>query len=289
MRMSKWFGLFLLLLFVTGCSQFGGSQPGSIPNYRQGYGAVDVHLLPQMPPKEIVEGSPFRIAVNIQNKGAYDTGAGEVHILGLSDVWTPLFFSSVSLPPLRGKSLEAPDGDQFIAEFNSRMTQLPPGASEYKSKFWALVKYDYTTTGQLDVCVNSELQIGVNTKSQGCSVRNSVSLSGQGAPIAVTNVEEVVSRTPSDATIQFTLKVENRGKGDVVSDIVVDEVRLANRRMRCDTSVLTEDDLQQRRNKIVCRVTEPLASPYTTTLSFQLFYTYEVKEVGEFVVKKLGR
>lgn len=289
--MSRFWVFFAVLgaVLLVSCGQLGREQQGKITNFRQGTNGLELTLLPNMPPKEILEGSPFRIGVQVQNRGAYDVSRAAVSVVGLNEAWTPLLIHDIELPTLLGRSLDAPEGDFFIAEFPGQNRGLPPGAAEYRSKFWVIAEYDYTSIAQTDVCINPELFVGLERGTGSCTVRNSISLSGQGAPVAVTRVEEIITPGETSATVQFTFTVENRGGGELVSPIRVRDATLANRRMRCSPEEIEPVDLKERRNKVVCITTEPLASPYTTTLSLALDYTYRTKKEGEFVIKQLPR
>ena len=91
--------------------------------------------------------------------------------------------------------------------------------------------------------------------------------------------------------VQFRLTIENRGKGEVISPIRIDEVKLANRRLSCKGPheqrpwELLPEDLEEKRNVVVCTILEPRIGAYTTTLSASIFYTYRTKEKGEFLIR----
>ncbi len=279
--------LMLCSLVLASCGAFGGKGDQSkLVNYRQGVSGVELKLLQNMPPKEILEKGPFRIGVQVNNKGAYDVSIGELTVVGINEAWNQLAITGIEMPTLRGRSLTAPEGDFYVAEFSGKNIAMPPGLEQYPVKFWVVVKYNYESIAQLDVCINPEVIVGIG-KSVDCKVKDSASLSGQGAPVAVTKVEERVIPGNEQMSVEFTFYVENKGKGEVVTPIRVGDVNLANRRMSCAPDVIEARDLEEKRNKVNCIISEPLKSPYTTTLSVALDYTYEIKEKGEFTVRRL--
>lgn len=273
-------------LALAGCSSFSGSKPGDIPNFRTGTSGLELRFLPNLPPKELLEKGQFRIVVDVRNAGAYDTGDGEINIVGLNDAWVPLDVYSIRLPSLPGRGVQAPDGGLFIAEFPGRNIALPPGVTEYRSKYMAVARYAYSSAAQSDVCINSDIY-EVDRGAGMCKVRSSTSLSGQGAPVVVSRVEESIIPSKDTVSVQFTLTIENKGNGELVSPITIDEVKLGTRMLDCNTRTLEIKDIKEKRNKVVCTAVEPLRSPYTSSLSARLFYTYSTKQSGEFVIRRV--
>ncbi len=278
-------------LLFTACSK-GLLEQGKQVNYRTGTAGLEVTLLPNMPPQELPEGSPFRIGVRLKNLGAYDTRRGTVTAAGLSEAWTPLAFDQVQLPPLKGRSLEAPAGDIYVAEFTGRNIALPPSVAEYRSPFWVITEYEYETIAQADVCISADV-LELESSPESCKSKGRISLGSQGAPIAITGVEQVITPLDENAMmVQVAFTVENRGNGELASPLQLADVRLANRRMDCDTGgararrELTAAQLQEGSNKVTCTLIEPLQSPYTTTFSIVVDYTYRTITKGAFTIRR---
>jgi hypothetical protein len=280
--------LTLGILVLAGCSALNLSNPSNVVNYKTGTSGLELELLQNLPPKQMIEGSPFRIAVKIQNRGAYDSRKGNIQIIGLSEAWTPLTFPEIQLPPLTGRSLEAPEGEIFVAEFTGRNIALPARVSDYRSKFWAVAQYDYETVAQANVCINSEI-LELANSPESCKPTGRISLGSQGAPITISKVEQVITPIDSTALIEYTFTIENNGNGYLNSPITFQEARLANRRMTCTPKTLEPEDLEDKRNQVTCRVSEPISSPYTTTISAALDYTYSTIEKGEFVIRRIPK
>lgn len=284
--------LMLVALLLASCTGRGGDQPIAY-NFKQGYNGVEVEILPQYPPEQIIEGAGFAIGLEVANRGAYDTTLGEISIIGLNPVFNPLENDIEVLRPLKGKSLTSPDGEFYVEEFYGKNVFIPPGASEYRAKFLVLTEYDYQTVLNTDVCINPAI-LKLEAQKDNCQVQQKASFGGQGAPVAITSMEEIVSTRDTNVYGQFTLTVENQGNGEVISSVRVDEVKVGNKRMQCTTGNPTQRDeipaevLKEKKGVIVCTLLEPLKGAYTTTLSAVLTYTYRTSETGEFTIRRIG-
>ena len=280
----KWLLCVLLCIILLGCGS--SSVDKKIPSYRLGTQGLALELLPQFPPKEIPDGSSFRIAVKVKNAGAFDTGTSELEILGLNDAWVPLEHSDVKMISLKGRSIDVPDGDFSVYEFNGQNAALPPSVSEYRSKFWVVARYDYQTVAQTDVCINADL-VGVQKTLSACTFKPSQSLGTQGAPVSISRVDQTIIPTTEGVSLEFTITIDNVGGGEIVSPVLIDEIKLANKRLTCSTTSLKAEDIKRRKNKIVCRTTEPNRGTYSTPFSATIHYTYSTKIPGEFTIRRL--
>jgi hypothetical protein len=283
----------VIILFLAGCSSGRDINTPIAYNFKQGHQGVEVSILPQYPPEQIIEGGSFTIGLEIANRGAYDTMQGEVSIIGLNPVFNPLEKDFEVLRPLLGRGLTSPDGDFYVEEFQGTNEFIPPGATEYRAKFLVLAEYDYQTVLNADVCINPAV-LKIEAQKDNCQVQERMSFGGQGAPLAITSVEEIVSTRDTQVYGQFTLTIENQGDGEVISPVRVDEVKVGNRRLQCTTGNPSHRDeipaevIKENKGVIVCTLLEPLRGAYTTTLSAVLTYTYRTSETGEFTIRRIG-
>ena len=280
----KLFCVLILCIIIISCTS--SKTDTRVPSFRSGSQGLSLQILPQYPPKEIPEKSSFRIAVKVQNLGAFDTGASELDILGLNDAWVPLEHSDVKMTSLRGRSIDAPEGDFSVYEFNGQNVALPPSVSEYRSKFWVVARYDYETIAQTDVCINPEM-IALQKQLSSCTVKPSQSLGSQGAPVSISRLDETIIPTLEGVSLEFTITINNVGNGEIVSPVLIDEIKLANRRMACSSTSIKPEDIKAGKNKVVCRMSEPNKGVYSTPFSATIHYTYSTKIPGEFMIRRL--
>lgn len=277
----------LIMIFASvlslACTQGTSNDPINV-NYKTGTAGIDIQLVPNHPPSRLIEGGAFTIAAQVSNKGAYDT-FGTIAVIGLDQIYTPVQEQEADMPALKGRSESNTLGDFYVQEFFGGQTALPPGSKEYKTKFLVLANYEYLTVLNSNVCINPAL-LEIEREQGSCTVQDKQRFSGQGAPVAFTQVEEVISPANNDVHIQFTFTVENRGNGEVVSPIRIDDVRLGTKPLTCNKREVTEFELKQRRNTVVCSRIESRQSAYTSALSATLQYTYKTTKLGEFVIQR---
>ncbi|HLC75024.1 MAG TPA: hypothetical protein VJH88_04170 [Candidatus Nanoarchaeia archaeon] len=276
--------LVMMVLLLVSCTRSTANDPIDI-NFKSGTSGIELQLLANHPPRRIVEGSTFNIAVQVSNTGAYDMGVGEITVIGLDQVYTPIERQDAVIPPLKGRSESNNQGDFYVQEFSGGKTVVPPGAKEYRAKFLLVAAYEYMNVVGKDVCINPAL-IEIESEQASCQIQDRIRLSGQGAPVAVTQIEETVSPVGDDVKIDFILTIDNRGRGKVVSPILISDVRLGTKPLTCNKREITMFELENKRNTVVCSRTEQRQSAYTSPLSATLQYMYKTTEEGEFVVQR---
>lgn len=183
--------------------------------------------------------------------------------------------------------------------------ELPQGLTYYRPSIIATVSYLYKTLANVMVCVDPEPR-STRVKEKVCKISDyGVGVGGsggmggsagsgmgsQGAPIAVTRVEEDV--TGSD--ILFKIYVQNMGPGLVIQETDIDEnpntgydwrdlnyvqvedVKLGNLRMtECRPSIGRDIQLVDNKGFIFCRIDKSAvgSEAYITPLNIQLVYGY---------------
>ena len=272
-----------LVLLLSSCRQGTANDPIQV-HYKTGNDGIELQLVPNRPPPRIIEGSTFTIAAQVSNKGAYDT-FGRIAVIGLDQTYTPVAEQEADLLPLKGRSESNTLGDFTVQEFLGGQTRVPLGAKEYRAKYLLLATYEYLTILNADVCINPAL-LDIEREQGSCTVQSKQHFSGQGAPLAITQVEEVISPSGGDVRIEFTFTVENRGRGDIVSPILIDDVRLGTKPLTCTKREIREIELKQRQNTFICSRIEQRQGAYTSALSATLQYTYQTTTPGEFIVQR---
>jgi hypothetical protein len=273
------------LLFLTACGGSAVDRPLDV-NYKSGTDGITLEVIDNHPPKTLLENNRFSIAVQVSNKGAYDMGDGEIFVIGLNDALNILDIDEAELPPLDGRSAARPQGGFYVQEFTGQNVAMPHGATQYNTRFFAQAEYEYKTTLNQDVCVSSSL-LRIEKQQDVCTVEDEIRLRSQGAPVAFTKMEEVVSPVQEGVFVQVTFTIENRGDGKVISPIEIDDVLLGTRRLKCNKREITEYGVENGFNTVTCSGLMPEQGAYTTTVSASLFYRYRQTEEGAFTVQKV--
>ena len=215
---------FVLLILVSGCSGKKDVKK-SLEEIRTGTEGISVSFLPNNPPSTIhVAGTDtetvFDVVLELRNRGAYPQPDEDrkqqvkIYISGydnnlmkidvIPDDVTRLITS------LEGKSNVNVIGGTDIVTFKGKVTAANLKVEKYEPTLLATVCYRYFTTAGPSVCIDPDPYSTLSQKKV-CEV-NDISLSDQGAPIAVTRIDEEAFQ---DKT-QFKISIKNVGNGDVI-------------------------------------------------------------------------
>lgn len=258
MKLKMMLTLFFLL-FLVGCSS---SPPGEVDVFT-GTGAIEIETARNAPPDEVFESSFFLVSLDLQNRGAFslfptdtNTRTGYISVnydslylrvqeSNLDDDGMIPFF-------LEGRSLTYPRGERDlinIARFEA--ADLDGGLGQPSTTIRVDACYPYETSLVQTVCIDAD--IFEEQTNPICQNRGSYRFSGQGAPLAVTNIEVLMipeGLEVSDAESQplelpdflegeerriqdeqfrlrprFNIEFENRGQGRVFRDDISRQIK----------------------------------------------------------------
>ncbi|MBR9690505.1 hypothetical protein GOV08_02360 [Candidatus Woesearchaeota archaeon] len=226
----KWkiaFVFILITIMITGCNPYSYSQEDELNDeYHSGTQGLVMNFLPESPPKRLYENSELDVWLEYSNKGAYDVRGGKVYLSGFDTQY--IQFVPDMIPNLESdsKSRFNPDGKLTKTEsFSAYSVQLPMGADKITQTIKATACYEYRTEAAIEVCIDPKTK---NIRDDICTVEP-ISLSGgQGAPVAITKIEEEIYKNK----LQFRIYFENAGDGTVIR---------TGRITNCHTSLERED------------------------------------------------
>jgi len=280
--------VFIILIIISGCDMQGDSQANKEEVYK-GTSGLEMSFVPSNPPSEIFEGSPMVVLVEYANRGANTITDGSLYLTGYDSSY--LFrgsggVKSWSLRGLRGKSLLNPVGEEKLAEFRDDDVRKPDNVDRFTQKLKLTACYDYVTTASAQVCIDPDPHnLGGGTKT--CSP-GIVSLSGgQGAPVAVTKIDERIAGN----RVQFKIYFKNVGGGEVfvgstshcysnlqyddMNKVVVNKVSFSNKNIQCEPSLGTPIRLNNGEGFTICYHEGDLGEDeYLTNLNIELKYSY---------------
>jgi hypothetical protein len=205
----------ILLIMSVGCSYSYGSTTKPSQNieqikYRVGTQGLVLSFLPNAPPLKIYEGDPLSIIVEISNKGAFDVNDGRIYVSGYDPQFIRLNRESNSISNLEGKSFFNPEGIIFKTyEFEDPSVSIPDNVEKFPQTFVATACYRYMTKATPEICIDPD-PFSMKVQEKVCLPR-SVGLESQGAPVAVSMIEEELTR----GRVQFKIHVKNVGDGIV--------------------------------------------------------------------------
>jgi len=239
---KAFFGLFLaVLILISACSKGKSSTTKTLEELRVGTEGLAMSFLPNNPPERIhvekgadSELNRFDVVLEVRNKGASPqpgegTGGGEffgingkiylsgydTNILDFFDPKPPI--ADLNTKTLEGKTTINPNGGLDFATFKGRVNADNLNVEKYEPVIQATACYVYSTIANPSVCIDPNPYSTIKEKKV-CEVKDTA-LSNQGAPVAVTAVNEEAFATKT----QFRITIKNVGNGDVLKTYALSE------------------------------------------------------------------
>jgi hypothetical protein len=333
--MNKNFAIvFVILALIAGCRPptSGTSDSSAI----SGTDGLVMNFLAGAPPSKmyVEDEAEIPISIEIRNKGTYpapkDKGkslwetAMDDDVVFISGFDTALIsewrvngenvngkYPGVKLSKLaealEGRSSTNPEGGYELLEFVGTLDLNNINIEKYSPNFLVTACYDYETRAEPNVCIDPEPFSVANVRKV-CEISD-ITLSSQGAPVAITKVEV----QPLSNSIQFKIHFKNAGKGDVIATDVLkkcsegnlkksdmDSVKLIrvqigdeeyywkrnSENLRCDATASARDNGQEYKGYVrlingegfvVCTLKNykgDVQSAYTTPMYIEIAYGY---------------
>ncbi len=284
----------VFLLALVGCNQ-GSSKQKVEEDYHTGTQGIQINFINNAPPIKVYEGDSLDISIEVENKGAYPEGKslrGKLELSGFDPSSIKGSWDGGNTIPtdLEGKSQYNPEGGYAVMTYKDRDgVHVPFDADYYEPNILVHTCYKYKTIADPIICIDPEPYEIVEERKV-CNIQD-ISLSGgQGAPIAVTKIEEEVG---SDQ-IYFRIHIANVGGGSVMLpgaysdcpfDVELEELDKVTADVKlpydaspdCSPKGTTSDPIRLTDGKgyIFCKFGKPATdSAYTTSLNVELEYVY---------------
>lgn len=213
--MKKELTLIILLILIAGC--IPGRQPTKETqpeNYRYGNQGLRFTFVPNMPPFRIFDTDEVNVLIEVENMGAYTTSgvADRIYLSGFDlAILTGIKTSGEIIPALEGKGPYIRRGATDRIQIKGIPAMLSTqNIDKYPLKLLATACYEYETIASANICIDAN-PYKMTTTEKACVPRNVPMGGGQGAPIAVTNVE--VEASPGVTRLQ--IDISNVGGGEV--------------------------------------------------------------------------
>jgi len=308
-----------IFLLLTICSCKGGIRT-TTPRYKdiyKGTEGLSMDFMENSPPQEVYEEDEFPVIIELENKGTSDINHGylifslekdymdiirwhEKNLDGIVDETKAMF-------SLKGNSLER-EGDKKVVYANVKAKKLEAESEVHTSAVRVISCYDYETKVVEDVCVDTD-PYNLKPAKKPCKLKK-LKLSSQGAPLAVTEIEQKILSQGDRIIPSYMITIKNKGKGQVYEygksyeacsslnlfsselrgffNKVNVKVNLGDKKLRCDKEWLYLDENGE--GKIRCKLEEGVSesiSTYLTTLNIVLSYGYTQTIAKDVEIKKL--
>ncbi|NQV08794.1 hypothetical protein HQ529_03005 [Candidatus Woesearchaeota archaeon] len=225
-----------IILFVTGCTTGDGQTGfgfGSKSSDRfdddtpftaqahQGDDGLALQFAKNNPPTKIYytsAGTPFNVIVELRNRGAHQIDDAYLYLTGYDKniIQDTRITPGGSLPvtfDLEPVTNFNPEGGYETVEVENTILNWPEGTDSYKPTIRASVCYRYETVANPVICIDPH-PFSSLSEDKPCRVRNSYDYSGQGAPVAITGVEQ----EGTEDLLHLKIQVQNMQVRGVVYD-----------------------------------------------------------------------
>ena len=300
----------VIILLIAGCTP--NDTPRDDTEIFEGSEGLVIDFTKDSPPETVFEDQPFPIAIGLENKGAYDIDAGYISIIKEDDyvdidTWEGVSLTTSKLGSfsIEGKSKTNPEGGKSVAVIKMKAKELEPMAETHTVLNAINVCYVYKTFFGESVCIETDV-FDMRQEDKPCE-SETITSSGQGAPVAITRVEpSMLSTSEGGVRPQFTIEIENVADGEIVAMDKVEAactsegfdrkdlnlVTIVNSRVANDELVCTPNPvrLDDGEGKTVCRLQEGAskqAGTYTSTLYLELEYGYTKTISGTTEIRRI--
>jgi len=219
--------LLILLLLLAACGPKEQDYPITDKDFQKGTAGLEIELY-NSPPDRVFEESPFQVAGEVWNRGAYASSEAYITVTMETDymcivegdkcVEQTLAYNPVFSPKLTpstgaftGKSLSSPQGTTADFSFSMMAKKLDVLSVEHTAPLIFTTCYAYTTELSQDICIDPD-----PTTEDVCETKT-ITLAGQGAPIVITKIEPRIIQKSDIIVPQFLVYIENKGNGEVVN------------------------------------------------------------------------
>jgi hypothetical protein len=279
MKIVKIMLIVFLSIFLVACGS-GGGEGVSKKNFKQGVSELNIEFLNNAPPAKIYPDSNFKMILKIDNQAAYKLLNGKISLIGINKKYFDVRPETQSFDDLEGKSLLAPVGGKQFIEFEGTAGKLFQNANSYRANYFLKVSYDSNVEFSDTICINPRLY---EMYDSGCQMQSQKSYSGQGAPLAVTNVEIITYPVGSGAKLEFRFNVAKRGSGEV-DNAELKKALIGNKEFqKCEfiggvgaispKKALFSKDKQEA--TLVCETILSDQNSYETTVTLDFDYKYD--------------
>ena len=244
----------IIIILVAGCRGKSEAER-SLEDIRSGTEGVAVSFLPNNPPETIhvlkAGDTDIGVVLELKNKGAYpqpdntdETGNFKVgvylsgydrSIIENLNINADDIKSERIQQTLFGKSTVNPSGGTHFVTFEGKIKSDNLNIEKYEPALLATVCYNYQTIAGPVVCIDPDPYLTVQQKKV-CEVQD-INLNNQGAPIAVTRIDEEAF----EGKTEFKITVRNVGNGDLLKQDVI----TSNKCNPVGTDKIKRDDIDR--------------------------------------------
>ena len=216
-KIRKTLFVFLLIVFIAGCTQKDRDFTEEEPI--EGIEGITIEFLTNCPQNNYLVSDnrePISVMLNVRNKGTFPKedeqnalDSGEIYLSGFDyriiDIESSKSLSGLDLP---AASSLYPEGGFDIVGFDGEIITDNIMVDRYEPIVLATICYPYSTELGTSVCIDP---FPFDKSKKVCEM-GSQTFANQGAPVAITRIDQEASTNK----IQFKITIKNAGDGEII-------------------------------------------------------------------------
>jgi hypothetical protein len=225
----------LLLFGVFGCDGGGGTTA----DYFVGTEGISIKIPESQKITQVLEDSNLYSTLQVENKGTFDLNSYDENRYGfltinydnyylsaITEVAVPVKnyggFMMVDVPS--NQKVQAypepsqyyPSGDKQAYEFNFKVNKLTGQRESPETSIIYTLCYPYLTTFSKEICIDAD-PFSLDERKKVCKSSDLSYSGGQGAPLAITRIEPIMSKSGTTIRPTFRIYVRNQAEGSVLN------------------------------------------------------------------------
>lgn len=285
-------GIVLIAAVLTGCPSGKIRPPIIVDPSSQILGEEGIAIDFVVKSDSVKSEDNVILLLNLRNNGKHSVKDGVIIVPNPYPNYLDIS-AGMQTFSLEGRSSFLPEGERKQKEVEAHVKAVP-GESDFNFIVAARACYPYSTEFQTNVCIDSTINPDNDIVKKVCDVEDQSFSSGQGAPVAITKIEQKTRKTaPGEYSLEFKIHVENVGEGIVLkpdsdykdkcskgnwiselSELKMNVVISQDRELKCDEAIINRYHPQSQ--YYVCRgeLSDPENANYVTVLRVNLEYNY---------------
>jgi hypothetical protein len=196
------FTILAIAMIASGC-QGGQQQDATTQGVYVGTQTLDIAYREGMPYSPVTKGDSVDIGVEVKNYGADDISNGKIMVEGITSTTVQVQTLTMEGKHTSGREYGGPDYITF--------SNIPIQGDQ---SIIVTACYPYKTILTKNICYDPT--IGTQPRTEVCTFQQMNAITGgQGAPVAITNVQ--IDRRNSGKDAKLIMTIENKGTGGIRS------------------------------------------------------------------------
>lgn len=291
--------IILLIMALTACNGFQQTtDKPQLADVQTGTQGLDINF--DITSKNIYMCQQTSILTTLKNLGTHRIEKGKISVNYDSSAVKPIAMPKLDLE-LGGKTQYNPDGEMEKIGFTLESKTLPSNLKSHTTPFILTACYPYQTKANFPACIDPDV---LNTQlAKPCTPQDIITSGGQGAPVAITKIEQKMLLQNKEVRPIFLIHIANQGNGRVIQQEVIEDACGKGVKAQVPEvkikAFLGKEELNCKRNNISLVSEDPYVMceskktypqggvTFGSVITVQLDYGYVMRKSTEIIITRL--